>query len=127
MATSAEQLFQRRNTLAFIQANPQQITLTPRSPVNSGTGRRWINQEIREEQTFRLIDQSSTSGPQPGDVLAGDGTQRKVTYQLLGRWDAAIGLWDFWIDSAGIKCEVVELLPDNGYERRAKVVRYGEV
>jgi hypothetical protein len=116
----------RLNTQAFISANPSTIALIPRDRQKTGTGVRWIELAPRPAQVLRLIDQSSTSGPSPGSVRAADGVQRRVTYQLLGTWDAAIGLYDTWVDAQGIRWVVDDLLPDNGYERRAEVTRYGE-
>jgi hypothetical protein len=121
-----EMAINRRNTVAFITANPVIISLTPRARINSGTGARWAPGVVRDPQQFRLVDQSSTSGPVPGRIVAADGVQRQVQFQLLGAWDSLIGLWDFWRDEQGILFEVAELLPWNGYEQRAKVVRYGE-
>jgi hypothetical protein len=116
----------RANTQAFIAANPSTLSLIPRTRQKSGTGVAWIPGPARPAQVMRLIDQSSTSGPTPGSVRAADGVQRRVTYQLLGTWDAAIGMYDTWTDAQGIVWEVQDLLPDNGYERRAEVIRYGE-
>lgn len=125
MWSEIELAAQRRVTAAFIAANPSSIVLTPRLRVKTGTGTTWQDQPPRAAQTFRLIDQSSPSGNQPTAVSI-DGSQRKVTYQLLGAWTTIIGLYDYWIDGDGFRCEVAELLPDNGYEQRAQVVRYGQ-
>jgi len=116
----------RINTTAFIAANPTSIALVPRTPVKSGTGTRYVEGPPREAQTFRLIDQTRTFGSEPGTVLTLDGKQRKAEYQLLGEYTATIGLHDTWVDIDGIVFEVGNLLPDNGYEIRAQVVRYGE-
>ena len=116
----------RANTQAFIAANPSTLTLTPRTKQKTGGGTAWIYGTPRPAQVMRLIDQSSTSGPTPGSVRAADGIQRRVTYQLLGTWDATIGLYDTWTDAQGFVWTVDDLIPDNGYERRAEVSRYGE-
>lgn len=125
MWSDTELAAQRRITAAYIAANPSSITLIPRKLVKSGTGTTWQDQPPRPAQTFRLIDQSSPSGNQPTATTI-DGAQRKVQYQLLGAWDTVVGLRDYWIDAEGFRCEVAELLPDNGYEQRAQVVRYGQ-
>lgn len=117
---------QRAITKAFIGANPSSLVLIPREMQRHGTGTSYVDQPPRAAQTFRLIDQSSTRGPQPGTVRAADGSQRLVEFQLLGEHDASIGLYDYWLDSVGVRLEVADILPDNGYERRALVVRYGE-
>lgn len=117
---------QRKNTKAFIDANPIVIALIPRTKVNTGTGQQWIDETQRPEQTLRLIDQTRTFGPEPGTVLASDGKQRKAEYQLLGEHDATIGKYDYWIDPKGIRFEVANLIHSNDYEVRAQVIRYGE-
>ena len=115
-----------KQTQAFIDANPIQLRLIPRVRVNSGSGARLVDQAPRDEQTFRLIDQTRTFGPEPGTVLTGDGQQRKAEFQLLGEPGVQIGKFDYWLDSAGTKFEVVNLIFTNPYEVRAQVVRYGE-
>lgn len=116
----------RANTEYFIGVNPISLVLIPRTRVNSGTGTAYVDGAPRPAQTVRLIDQSSTSGPTPGEARAADGKQRKVQYQLLGRYDADFGIFDYWVDAQGIKWEIADLIPNNAYERRARVVRYGE-
>jgi len=126
MASDQELRFQRAQTLAFINANKSALTLTPRTRHRDGSGTRWVSGEPREPQAMRLIDQSSNVGPVPGVVAASDGVQRIVVYQLVGEHDAVMALWDYWADVAGVRLEVAELLPDNGYEKRGLVIRYGE-
>lgn len=116
---------QRRVTEAFIAANPSVLVLTPRERVKDANGARLAPGTPRNPQTLRLIDQSSSSGATPGRVETADGVQREIVFVLLGPHDAQIGLHDSWADASGTRYEVVELLPFNGYERRAQVVRYG--
>lgn len=123
---ASELKFQRLNTKAFIAANPVTIALIPRTAVKTGTGTRYVEGTPREPQELRLIDQTRTYGAEPGTVFTADGQQRKANYQLLGEHDATIGLYDTWVDADGIRFEVGNLLPRNGYEVRAQVVRYGE-
>lgn len=123
---SIELAAQRRITKAFIAAHPVQVVLIPRLPVKTATGTRLVDQVARPPQTVRLIDQSAAGGTTPGVVTTLDGQQRKVEFQMLGAFDVDFGLYDYWVDSSGIRLEVAELLPDNGYERRAQVVRYGQ-
>lgn len=115
-----------KQTKAFIAANPKVIRLIPRTSVNSGTGRRLVDQATRPEQTFRLIDQTRTFGPEPGAVTTGDGQQRKVEFELLGEPGAAVGKYDYWVEPDGTRFEIANLIWDNPYEVRAQVVRYGE-
>lgn len=116
----------RKGTLAFIAANSIVLRLIPRTRVSSGTGSRLVDELPRVEQTLRLIDQTRSFGPEPGTVLTGDGQQRKAEFQLLGMYDAVIGLYDYWVDDKGIRFEVGNLVHYNDYEVRAQVVRYGE-
>lgn len=121
----AELTIHKRMTKAFIEANYIELALIPRERLNSGSGSRLVDGTQRPVQRLRLIDQTRTFGPEPGTVLAADGKQRKAEFQLLGEHDATIGLYDYWIQD-GIKYEVANVAPFNGYERRAQVVRYGE-
>lgn len=125
---TAERDAQRLLTSAFIAAKPTSLTLIPQTPTKTGTGITWTPGTPRPPQTVRIIDQSAIAHVQgAGTVLAGDGKQRKVEYQLLMTWDATLDLHDYWVDADGIRWEVEDLLPNNGYERRAQVVSYGEV
>lgn len=124
--SAAELKIQKANTKAFIAANPTALVLIPRTRTNGGGGNKWQDSPPRASQTFRIIDQTRTFGPQPGTVLTSDGQQRKVIYQLLGEADTTIGLYDYWVDGQGIRWEVSDLVPFNQYERRAMVTRYGE-
>lgn len=124
--SATELKLNRTNTEAFIDANPTLVTLIPRRREKTGTGTRLVDLAARPTQRMRLIDQTRTYGPEPGSAVGADGKQRKIEYQLLGLWDAEVGLYDYWIDEMGVKYEVVDLLPDMGYERRAQVIRYGE-
>lgn len=124
--TMNELKYQRMNTAAFIDANPVYLTLIPRTLQMTGSGIKYLPGVSRPEQKFRVIDQTRTFGPEPGSLMGADGRQRKLEYQLLGVWDAVIGLYDYWVDNNGFLWEVADLLPDLGYERRAQVIRYGE-
>lgn len=124
--SEAELRVQRANTTAFIDANPILLTLFPQERVKTGGGTRLLALPARPAQKARLIDQTRTFGVQPGQLTAGDGRQRIVTYQLLMEWDAEIAKEDYWDDANGIRWVVLDLLPNNGYERRAEVNRYGE-
>lgn len=122
MATAAELQIKRRQTLAFIAANPYAVTLIPRVEVRTGAGGRvGSDGPPRLPQTLRLIDQSSASGNSPGALRSQDGLQRKGTHMLLGPYDASMALGDHWT-SGGKQYHISELLPDNGYEKRGMVV-----
>lgn len=116
----------RSNTSAFIAANPSSVTLVPRTRQTTGEGTVWIDGTPRPVQTVRIIDQSSGGGPTPGTTTSADGQQRRVDWMMVGEWNAEFGQNDRWTGDDGATWEVTDLLPFNGYERRAMVVRYGE-
>lgn len=124
---AAELRLNRRNTLAYIMAKPMTLALKPTLRVKTASGGIALPETpSRVAQTFRLIEQASAYGNAPGLLQAGDGKQRRITYQLLGEWDCELAVGDHWVDANGIRYEVMELLPDNYYERRGRVVQYGE-
>lgn len=126
MSVESELRNNRKNTSAFISAHPITLSLVPVESTRTPAGGITLTSAPpRAKQTFRLIDQSSTGGNNPGLIRAGDGAQRKVTHQLLGAYDAEMAVGDYWLDAAGVRYEIVEMLPDNGYERRGQVYRYG--
>lgn len=116
----------RMQTKDFISKFYSDIALVPRVKTRTGSGNVWTDQPPRAVQRFRVIDQSGARSSDAQTYIGADGKQRKVAYQLLGEHDAVIGLYDTWEDTAGIRWEVADLMPFNGYERRAQVIRYGE-
>lgn len=123
MPLSATELaYQRRNTVAFIAANPVSLALIPRTRIKDGSGTRFQDGDPRATQTFRLIDQSTARNTIPGLIRASDGIERLVDFVLLGDMDAVVSLWDYWVAESGTY-EVAEIYPANQYEVRAAVVR----
>lgn len=128
MNLAGELAVNRWNTEVFISFEPSSIALIPHVPVKTGTGTTWQPQAARPVQVFRVIRQGTGLNPMtPGTVRASDGRQRRVEFQLLGKYDAVMGLYDSWTDSDGVRWEVADLVPDNQYEIRAQVVRLGEI
>lgn len=126
MSVAAELRAQRRQTAGFIAANAMQLELLPRIRTKTASGYSTTYGDPRPAQYFRLVDQSTTFlGNVPGRLRSSEGEQRKITHQLVGYWDAQVEVGDKWVDALGARYEVDEILPDNGYERRAKVIRYG--
>lgn len=125
MSVETELFINRRQTLLFIAARPLTVALLPtiRTKTTSG-GFLLSDGPARDADTFRLIEQASAYGNSPGLLQSQDGKQRRVTFQLLGSWQSIIEVGDHWI-SDGMRFEVAELLPYNGYERRGRVVQYG--
>lgn len=116
---------QRLNTRAFISANPILVMLIPRTRRKDGNGVSFQDGSPRPAQVGRLIDQGVVGAGAASEV-AGDGVQRKQEYQLLLPHDGVVGIYDYWVGSDGIRFEVKNVSPANGYEVRAGVVRYGE-
>ena len=112
---------QRELTEWFINTMPVFIALTPRQRVRSSSGGySWQDQPPRETQTLRLCEP-----PDPGlQVQGSDGKLRDVQWLLVARWDAVLGRYDaFELD--GRQWEVSDLMPYNGWERRAAVTARG--
>lgn len=116
----------RINTLAFIEADLRLITLHTQIPVRSGTGTKMTPGPDRPTQKARLGDQTRTFNAFPGKATGSDGTARDMQYQLIMLWDAEIAKNDWWMDVDGYRWDVLDILPDNGYERRAEVRRHGQ-
>lgn len=123
-ASAAELNVNRRNTTAFIAANPSLISLTPRTRVVGGDGTFWLEGELRPAQVGRLIDTQAVGGIATGVVATQDGSQDRKAFQLLLPYDGEIAVDDTF-SLNGLRHEVTEVLVNNGYELRASVVRYG--
>jgi hypothetical protein len=116
----------RTNTRAFIEANLSLITLVRQIKTITGTGVK-KTAVPRPTQQARLVDQTRTFDASPGKLTGADSTSRQLQYQLVMLWDAEVAKDDYWLDGeTGERWDVKDLLPDNGYERRAEVMRYGE-
>jgi hypothetical protein len=126
MSSSVEQVVQRKNTLAFIAARPSVLTLTPSARQRTATGGSiLVDGPARAAQTFRIVEQGSAPNNTPGQLRAADGVQEQTNFLLLGAYDAVVEVGDHWSDANGAKYRVTEMVTDNGYEKRAKVVKYG--
>lgn len=125
MSIAGELALNKRNTRAFISARPSALALIPQLRVKTASGGfKYEDLPARASQTLRLIEQASAYGNSPGLLQSSDGKQRRVQFQLLGDWSAVIGVYDYWV-SGGMRFEVAELLPFNGYEVRGQVIQYG--
>lgn len=113
---------QRALTAAFIAADPETITLTPRLSVRTtGGGRVWQEQAPRTPQDFKVVQRVSGAAT---DTRVPGGEQREEEFMLVGHWDAVIEPEDVF-DYRGGSWQVLEIEWDNGYEKRAQVRRYG--
>lgn len=113
---------QRKLTDVFIMTQPVILALQPRAKTRTSSGGvSLVGQTDREPQTMRLIE--------PGDIplptVTLDGVQREVTFELLGKWDSEIGVYDTFSHD-GQYWEVVALAHFNGWEKRALVSKRGQ-
>lgn len=112
----------RRQTLAFIAANKEDITITRgggRAPDGAGG---WTKVPVGDPippQAFRLI-------PQGGNVQARniDGEQIKPAYVMIGAHDADIKIGDTFTHSSR-DYDVIFVREDRDYETWAEVVHRG--
>lgn len=115
----------RRNTKAFIDADPVTITLYKQERENTDAGGyKVLPPTPRDPQVFRLIPQ--------GDIMpkvqTPDGTQLTPTYVLLGEHNCVMERWDTF-ELLGVKFQIVSPVrpdfrdPVNAYERKADVAR----
>jgi hypothetical protein len=112
----------RDQTEWFIAANPIWLVLNPVNRVKQdGGGVARLPLPPRTLQKLRLIVMSFTQKP----TITDDGIEREIDLTLLGPWDAEIDVGDYWSDGEGLYYEVVEMVPYNGYEVRALVVKNG--
>lgn len=127
MTSPAELKINRRNTKAFIAVKPTTITLKPQRKVRTGTGGYTIaNDPDRAPQEFRVLDLTGDYLPNMPPQRTIDGVQRAVEFEILGTWDALLEQHDMWAGPNGERWEVTAVHPENGYERRALVVRYAD-
>lgn len=114
----------RRNTAAFIAADPLSVVLQVRGSVRTSSGAFAPEAaDARPLQTFKLVLQSPAGGTL--EQRTEDGTERQADFILLGVWDAQIAIGDWWDDDAGNRWEVKAIVPRNGYETRAVVEAHG--
>lgn len=122
MIAPGELAVQIANTIAFIAANPTELTLIPRKRIKDGQGARFEDQPPRVMQVVRLIDQSTSRNTWPGIVQTSDGRERLTDFILLAPPDAIVEVNDYWKNTSGT-WEVAEVYPSNQYELRAAVVK----
>jgi hypothetical protein len=109
----------RALTAAFISFDPIDIVLVPRVRAKTQSGGwQFVNQPPRASQRFKLIRMSATQRP----VVTVDGVDRVIDYTLLGKYDALMDRYDIWTDGP-YTYEIVEIVPENGYQTKGLVDR----
>lgn len=116
---------QRRNTKAFIDADPLTLELIRKPRIDTADGGWKFGEPTTvPPQVLRLIPQSDVMPL----VQTPDGVQLTPSYVLLGEWTADIQRWDAFA-VGGVKFMIVSpIRPDvrikpNAYEQKADVAR----
>lgn len=119
---SLELQMQRDLTEWMIEPRKMWLILTPVRKMSDGAGG-YLTAPLpsRPPQEFRLIAMSDSQKP----TVTDDGVEREIDLTLLGKWDAQVDIGDTWRDGEGLNYQVVEMVPYNGYEVRALVVKSG--
>lgn len=125
MALSGDTRAQRKVTHGFILTQPVSLVLHRRQKVKKPAGGwAWEDNYPVDPQVMRLIEPTPSPRGVARPVVTADGLERTIDFTLLGEWDSDIALGD-WFEHAGAQWEIVQLIHDNGYERRAIVSRRG--
>ena len=116
-----EQRVQRLLTAAFINAAPSVVVLFPNAKTATPDGG-WTltQQDPRPAQLMRIIEATNSFAA----VKATDGVDRHYDCTLITMPEADIALGDTFTQG-GATFEVVGFMHDNGYEKRAMLVRHG--
>lgn len=116
---------ERDLTKAFIDTMPIELILTPRTRTKTSSGGfLFVNGSPRAPQIMRLVEYNSEIGQGPEASFGNSARQRYSQYQLLAEWDALLEVDDiFSYDNDD--WNVVEMLYNNQWEKRARVERFG--
>ena len=122
---AVELKYHRDNTRVFIGFKPSSIELIPQTRERTtGGGWKYLPDEPREPQIFRIIELGANTTPPI--IVTTDGKQREVEFWLLGEWDANMAVDDTWVASDGREWLVGDIVRPNGYETRGLVVERGK-
>lgn len=124
--TTREQRVNRRLTKLFIKIDPREIRLTPYQRLDDDLGGwRYVAGDTRPTQRFKFIESGQPGTNAARNATGSDGILREIEFEIVGFWDADITLYDRFT-MEGDEFEVVQIWPDNGWEKRASVVRHAE-
>ncbi len=125
MDRALELQIQRQLTLEYINTWPTDITLTPNARVRTADGG-WKTQAQtpREPITVRLLEANAAQSTMRTPTPTQGGVARIVDVEILAPYDAAIEIGDTF-DHDGAEYEVVGMMLDLEYEKRASAVRRG--
>lgn len=122
--------YHRLNTEAFINVKPTSIALIPQEKQDTPSGGyKLVDLPARVSQTFRIIELGANQSPPI--VRLTDGTQREANFWLLGKFDAAIDINDWWEaadpSTGNVRQWLVgDIVRSNGYEVRGLVTERGK-
>lgn len=114
---------QRRNTVAFIEADPIDLVLTPHTAEDTPSGGfRLTASEPRTAETLRLIP----ANDRMPEVRSSAGRVVRPEYTLMGVHSSPMSQWDTFT-YRGVVYEVASPVrpvhTDSAYERKGDVVR----
>lgn len=113
----------RQLTAAFIATCPVEVTLTPRTLASDGTGGVVLTSgTTKAPQVVSLLESGDSGYRTP--VASDNGKSLSFDFLMLGLHDADFAENDvFTYEEREYK--IITLMPDNGYEKRALVMRHG--
>lgn len=122
VTTKAERDVQRRNTAAFIRADPTRLVLQPRPRVQTAAGGYAEDTTLppRLPQDFKVVWLSDRDRP----LITIDGKDFAAEVMLVGYWDAIVARRDVWLMGSQ-EFRVLEVQAGFGYETKALAVRRG--
>lgn len=124
--TTREQRVNRRLTKLLIKRDPRPIRLTPYERLADDMGGwRYVKGDARPTQRFKFIESGQPGTNAATNATGIDGVLREIEFEMLGEWDAEVTLYDRF-EWDGDEFEVVQIWPDNGWEKRSSVVRRAE-
>lgn len=121
--STQEKIALRRQTSAFIAADPTSIIFSRAEMVPNGAGGSRLDAPSTVSPQTVKMQAPSTSGSQ-GERNLLDGQVVQVDYVLVCEWDADVKRGD-WFYLNGVKYEVVTVRSTADYEIKAEVTNRG--
>lgn len=113
----------RQLTASFIATCPVEVTLVPRAQTSDGTGGVVLTSgESKSPQLVAILESGDSGYRTP--VASDNGKSLSFDFLMLGLHDADFAENDVFTYQER-EYKIVTLMPDNGYEKRALVMRHG--
>lgn len=109
----------RQATEWFINDDPTLVTLKTKTWVSSGGSKESVNGPDRVQQKFKIIYDGST-----GQVKTADGETRRFDFIIVGKYDAAVAIGDYW-DEGNQRYTIDYIFPNNGWEMKCGGTTHG--